>query len=279
MGSFVGASTWRLRAFQLKADKEAGEKVDKAEFKRLVPLTKTTVKDDRSHCLSCGYNLQWYDLLPIISWVLLRGKCRQCKKPIGWFELLIELGVATFFVVSYLFWPHALTTAAALSEFILWLVAGVALALLFSYDAKWFLLPDIASYSLMVIGALLSILTIITSSHHLEQLLIVVGSVAALGGIYFFLYIISRGKWVGFGDVKLGVGLGLLLADWKLALLALFAANLIGVIVVIPGLIQGKLRSNSQVPFGPLLILGAIVAELWGMPLINFYVQHILFLS
>src|SRR6478609_4310093 len=85
-GSFAGASVWRLRAWQLVADKKAGdEDVDEAELKQLKPLTKATFRTDRSRCLHCGHELAWYDLLPLASWLSTGGKCRYCRKPIGYF--------------------------------------------------------------------------------------------------------------------------------------------------------------------------------------------------
>ena len=101
-------------------------------------------------------------------------------------------------------------------------------------------------------------------AHPVVDLLSVVGAVAILGGIYAVLYKVSNGEWIGFGDVKLGVGLGLLLGDWRLAFLALFLANLIGCIIVLPGLLLKRLVGESRIAFGPLLIVGALLAFWWG---------------
>jgi len=98
-----------------------------------------------------------------------------------------------------------------------------------------------------------------------------VGAAVILSGLYLVLYLISRGKWIGFGDVKLGLGLALLLADWRLAFVALFAANLIGCLIVIPAMISGRLKRDSHVPFGPLLILGFVIAQFAGIYLIETY--------
>jgi leader peptidase (prepilin peptidase)/N-methyltransferase len=83
--------------------------------------------------------------------------------------------------------------------------------------------------------------------------------------------------WIGFGDVKLCLGLALLLADWRLAFIALFAANLIGSLAVLPGLMMKKLKGNSHVPFGPLLIAGFLVAGLFGIHILDWYQHLILF--
>lgn len=271
LGSFAGATVWRLRAQQLVEDKAEGEKIDAKEYKTLLPLTKSTIRTDRSRCLHCGHTLAWYDLLPLVSWLSLRGKCRYCHAKIGWFEPLMELGVAAFFVVSYVAWPVSIDSTLAIFHFVLWLIGGVMLAILFAYDLKWFLLPDIIVFPLVAIGAIMAGIQVATAPGVVGALINVAGSVAILSGLYYVLHKISKGQWIGFGDVKLGLALGLLLADWQLAFIALFAANLIGCLIVIPGMLAGKLTRTTRVPFGPLLILGTIFAMLWGPSLVIAY--------
>src|SRR5690606_13820267 len=140
LGSFAAASVWRLRARQLVADKAAGEAVDSAEMKRLKPIAANRPSEDRSVCLDCGHQLKWYDLIPLASWLSLRGRCRYCRKPIGWFEPLMEFGLAGFFILSYWLWPIELSSVIDAVQFGLWLGSGVGLAILLAYDAKWFLL-------------------------------------------------------------------------------------------------------------------------------------------
>jgi leader peptidase (prepilin peptidase)/N-methyltransferase len=271
LGSFAGASVWRLRARQLVIDKKNGESVDHAEYKMLKKLAHEKVSKDHSRCLHCGYALRWYDLIPLVSWIALRGRCRDCRKPIGLMEPLIELGTALFFVLSYALWPFELTTGLQIAQFIIWLIAGVGLAIMFAYDARWFLLPDRINFAVIGLGLISAVLMIIESQNHVGTFFSVLGSVAVLSGIYFVLYMISKGRWIGFGDIKLGLGLGLLLGDWQLAVIGLFFANLIGCFIVIPLMATGKLKRQSHVPFGPLLIAGAIVAKLVGMGIAEFY--------
>lgn len=265
MGSFAGATVWRLRALELKADKAAGLKVDKSEYNRLSQLAKVKLADDHSRCLSCSYFLKWYDLIPLVSWLTLGGKCRKCRKPIGYLEPMIELGVMLFFVLSFLFWPNPLTNYTSIAVFGLWLLAGVGLAILFVYDMKWFILPDVVNFAVVGVGAINAILILFSSQDLVRSALNIAGSVFVLFGIYLILYLVSKGRWIGFGDVKLGLGLGLILADWKLAFIALFAANLIGCILVVPLMIIGKLKRDSKVPFGPMLIAGYVISGLFGV--------------
>lgn len=273
MGSFAGATVWRLRARQLVKDKIAGEKVDKKEYKQLQILTTTTLTTDRSRCLHCGHVLAWYDLLPLTSWISTGGKCRYCHEPIGRFEPLIELGVAVFFVGSFLFWPETLNSGLHISQFILWLIAGVLLAMLFAYDLKWFLLPNELIFTLLVVGFVISLLHIFSSGTIDSTFISLIIAAVILSGIYFLLWYISKGEWIGFGDVKLGLGLALLVGDWKLAFITLFAANLLGCLIVIPGLLIGKLNRKTHIPFGPLLIVGCCIAVLFGQPIIDWYTR------
>ena len=202
-GSFAGASVWRLRARQLVADKAAGEQVSGKEFKRLKPLTHTPVMKDRSRCLSCGYTLRWYDLIPLVSWLSLKGRCRSCHKKIGSFEPLMELGVAAFFVASYLFWPTLLNNPLEIMLFVTWLLAGIGLAVLFAYDARWYLLPNSVSYTVIALGVVSVIVRGFIREDWVTTLGNTLGAVAVLSGIYLVLYLISKGRWIGFGDIKL----------------------------------------------------------------------------
>jgi len=174
-------------------------------------------------------------------------------------------------VLSYMYWPYPLNDALEVARLILWLIAGVGLAILFVYDTKWYLLPDKVNFAVIGIGALSALSVFINSRDKPGTIISILGSVFILSGIYLILYIYSKGKWIGFGDIKLGLGLGLLLADWELAFVALFAANLIGCILVLPAMVMGKLKRNSHVPFGPLLIIGSVIAGLAGVYLLSSY--------
>lgn len=275
-GSFAGAQIWRLRARQLVEDKKAGEKVSAKELKKLSPLIKKTSKD-RSRCLSCGHILAWYDLIPLVSWLLLRGKCRYCKKFIGWMEFFLEVDMAALFALSVFLWPMPLTSFWQIMMLVLWLAALVLLAILFVYDLRWLLLPDIVNIPFIVLGAVFAGIKLYLASDFTSTLTSLLGAVFVLSGIYLLLYLFSKARygedktWVGFGDVKLGLGLSLFLGNWLLAFAALFAANLIGTILVLPSMLTGKLRGNSRISFGPLLIAGFLIVWLFSESILNWY--------
>jgi leader peptidase (prepilin peptidase)/N-methyltransferase len=199
------------------------------------------------------------------------GKCRYCHKKIGWFEPAMELGMAALFVGLYLLWPYHLSSIYDVTQFILWLVAGVLLAILFAYDLKWYLLPNYIVFPLIGVGVIFAVLMVIGATDTATALFDIVFSAIILSGIYFVLWLVSKGQWIGFGDVKLGLALALLLADWKLAFIALFAANFIGCLIVIPGMLAKKIDRKTRVPFGPLLIAGTVLAMLVGRYVIDWY--------
>lgn len=282
MGSFAGAQVWRLRARQLAEDKAAGVKVRAAELKRLKPLI-TPVRTDRSRCLDCGHALHLIDLVPLVSWLSTRGRCRYCQKPIGLLEPSIEFGMAAVFVTSFVFWPYALDTGGAWLLFVVWLMSMVVAGVLFVYDMKWFLLPDKINYVYIGLGVVFATGQLLIAGITLSAVVSLLGALCILSGLYALLYLYSRAQygeertWVGFGDVKLGLGLGLFALTWPVAFIALFAANLLGTLLVLPGLIKGKLHRQSHIPFGPLLLLGTVIAVLFGDWIIDTYISLFLF--
>ena len=269
MGSFAGAQVWRLRAKQLQRDKQQGESYSKTEFKKLQPLMGRKQRDDRSQCLHCGHVLSTVDLVPLFSWLATKGRCRYCHEPIGVFEPIMEFVAAVLCVLSYICWPFTFTHGTDWLLFGVWIVALELLIILAAYDIKWQLLPDSINFSFIGVAALFLGLRYLQISTMPVSYVSVLISVAIMAGLYALLYIVSKGKWIGFGDVKLGVGLGLLLGDWKLAFLALFLANLIGCLIVLPGVVSKKLKGSSRIAFGPLFIAGALIAFWWGMPLMS----------
>lgn len=276
VGSFAGAQVWRLRRQQLHEDKAAGEPYSKREFARLNKLAPQPGKPDRSRCLHCGHALAWYDLVPLLSWFSTKGRCRYCQKAIGAFEPTIELATMAVFLVSYVWWPYDLSDPFGLALLGIWLGALVPAAILFAYDAKWSLLPDIANYMYIVIASCYAALALYAGVTTPAQLVL---SVSIIAGLYAGLYYFSRWRygqdatWVGFGDVKLSLALGLLALEWQTAFIAVFAANLLGTILVLPGILRRTIGRGAQIPFGPLLLTGTLVAVLASDWIMDWYIE------
>lgn len=249
MGSFVNAWVWRLRENR-------------------------NWWSERSECTSCHHVLAWYDLVPVMSWLSLKGKCRYCDKKISRQYPIVELIVAGLFVASYLLWPLPLDSVLAWAYFGLFLFAIVIAVALTLYDLKWYELPDALTATLAVSGLIMIIIRECGSGQCQDGLpgVQMVLALLPIAGLYGLLHAMSRGAWVGMGDVKLGIGLGLMLG-WQQAILAVFLANLIGMLFVLPGLIAGKVRPKSNIPFGPFLLAGWFVAMLFGNALIRWYID------
>jgi leader peptidase (prepilin peptidase)/N-methyltransferase len=213
--------------------------------------------------------LKWYDLIPVFSWFSLGGKCRKCQKPIGYLEPILEIVMAIFFVLSFILWPIPLDTIMTIFQFIIWLIAGVILAIIFVYDMKWLEIPTVLNYLFIALGFLYSIITLLSSQDFYNRVFSLAISILILSGLYLFIYLVSKKRWIGFGDVLLGLGMAFFLVDWELAYIALFSANLIGCLVILPGMLSGKLKRTSKIPFGPFLILGLVIAKLLGYQIVQ----------
>ena len=265
LGSFVVAQVWRIRFHQLSSAKKLPS-TEQSEFKRLSKL-KSKLSSDRSKCLSCGYTLASHDLIPIFSWLILRGKCRKCHAPIGFTEFFTELTLAILFPLSFMLWPTPLDTP-LIAQFAIWLIILTILAVLFIYDLRWQLLPTFLLITLIIMSVLFTLCSYQTlfTTVALSNLLI---SIVILSGTYFILHHASQGRWVGSGDWLLALPLAIILQNWLLAFLTLFLANLIGCLVVIPALMSRKLTTNSAVPLGPLLIIAFAIIFFSGPYLIN----------
>lgn len=276
-GSFVNALVWRIHWHS--------ENVEAAERKAVVKKNKTQQAEDdrysmvkgRSMCEHCKHELAPKDLVPFFSWLYLGGKCRYCKKPIG-DNPLVELLLPIVFVVSYLFWPLPLDAWYQWLNFGVWLAGLVGLAALFVYDARWQLLPDKIVWPLAALAGINVVVQFIAHQPQgdaLQTLQFYAYGLLPVTGLYGAIYLFSRGRMVGFGDVKLGVFIGLSLG-WPGALLTLVLANFIGALITVPLMFAGKLKRTSRVPFGPFLIIAYVIAGLWGDALIKWYFAGLL---
>lgn len=270
-GSFVNAWVWRVHQQSLPKKKRA------ASDKEL------SIARGRSMCPHCKHTLAWYDLLPVISWLALRGKCRYCHKAVSRQYPAVELVTVALFVVSYLFWPQDLAPQSSVfslqsSVFVLWLASLVCLMALFVYDVRWMLLPNRIVLPLTVVAGLSAIVTVIAADNPFIAILKVVGAIAIASGVFYVLFQVSAGRWIGGGDVKLGFALGLLLAKPELAFVMIFLASVIGIIAALPSLLKGKGNMQSKMPFGPCLIAATVVMVLFGDRIVTWYASTFLYM-
>jgi len=215
----------------------------------------------RSYCPHCKHVLAWFDLVPIISFFLLGGKCRYCLKSISLQYPAIELITGfVFLIISYYIFPRV-------TEMLFFWYIASAFIIIFVYDLKHYLIPDkVLFWAILITFAyqlLFQLHFLIYNSFW---------SALAFCAFFFILFYVSDGRWIGFGDVKLVILLGLL-SGFPNVLLALFLASALGSVVglVLIGLKKKGLK--SQVPFAPFLISGTLLAMIFGNNIIQWYLQ------
>lgn len=243
LGSFVNALVWRIHK-------------------------KRNWTSERSECTHCHHQLGALDLIPVISFVMLRGKCRYCHKKIE-DTPIVELALPALFVASYFFWPLPLEGRGAI-EFGFWLIFLVGLLALTVYDFRWFLLPDKMVFPLVVLAAA-QVAVVAAYDRDWHLIVSALGGAVVISGIFYLIFQISKGTWIGGGDVKLGLVLGLLAGGVLEGFLVLFAASVAGLLASLPAVVKGKAGKKTQIPFGPFLILGLIVVKLFGTAILDWY--------
>lgn len=260
-GSFVNALVWRLRQ-----QERAGQK-PKAESRKL--KEQYSILKGRSMCPHCHHELAARDLVPVLSWLTLGGKCRYCRKPISWQYPLVELLTAGLFVWSYLAWPLGMH-GVGLFQLIIWLVFVVAFVALAVYDLRWFLLPNRIVLPLIVLAAIEVVVVALWRQSWADLWQPAVGMVI-IAGLFWGLFQVSQGAWIGGGDVKLAIALGLIAASPLRALLLLFISSLLGTLGSLPQLGRGRQGLRARIPYGPYLLAAAVIVQLYGAHIISWY--------
>lgn len=281
LGSFVNALVWRVREqsgeskVQSRKSKVESLKSKAEGRKSKVESSKASANDlsilkGRSMCPHCKHELAAMDLLPLISWLSLRGKCRYCGQSISKQYPLVEAATAVLFVASYIWWPQPFDTSNTIL-FSIWLLVLTGLMALLVYDLRWYLLPDRILFPTAYLAGAFALVGAISSDQPLRQLISTLLAVIVGGGIFYVIFQVSQGKWIGGGDVKLGWLLGLVVGSPAKAILFIFLAALMGSLVSVPLLASKKLKKSSIIPFGPFLILAAIIVLLFGQIILDWY--------
>ena len=266
LGSFVNALVWRLR--QQLNDEGQPRKLSAKKRHQL------SIMRGRSMCPHCEHQLSAKDLLPVVSWVYVRGRCRYCAKPISWQYPLVELLTALLFVLSYVFWPLS-WDAQGMLEFVLWLPLLAGLIALCIYDIKWLLLPNRVVYTLFgFVGGWVG-MRIFVFDGGLDAVYSALWGLMLGGGLFYAIFTVSSGKWIGGGDVKLGWLLGLLVGGPLPSMLLLFIASLLGTLTSVPLLVSGRMSRKAPMPFGPFLIGAAFIVQIFGASMIAWYKRQL----
>ncbi|MFC1789422.1 prepilin peptidase [Patescibacteria group bacterium] len=227
----------------------------------------------RSYCPKCKHGLSFEDLIPLFSFLFLRGECRYCKKKISLQYPLVELATGLLFVLvfSYQFTSFDFQNFLTIGY---WLLMAGLLMIIFIYDLKHYIIPDTVIYSAIIISVAWLVLNVFLNDYSMSQFLNYLYS--AVGAAVFFLAIvvISKGNWMGVGDIKLGFLMGLLLSFPKI-IIALFFAFFSGAIIGLALIFLNKKTLKSEVPFGPFLIAGTFFSLFWGKNIANWYLSFL----
>lgn len=273
-GSFVNALVWRLHeGSELRsqlAGLEAKQKPPAAKIVALkTKLQARSISKGRSMCPHCEHELAAKDLVPVLSWLYVRGRCRYCRQPISWQYPAVELLTAALFAVSFMSWPYGFH-GAGLFQFVLWLGFVVAFMALAVYDLRWFLLPDRIVVPVTLLAAVQTAVMALWL-HSFSALWQPVAAATVIFGLFWLLFQVSNGAWIGGGDVKLAVALGLVAGTPLKAFLVIFLASLIGTVASLPSMRGSKDKLKLRIPFGPPLLLATAIVVLYGDRLVMWY--------
>ncbi|MBI2099823.1 MAG: prepilin peptidase [Candidatus Vogelbacteria bacterium] len=214
--------------------------------------TGRTMVRGRSRCLACGGALTWYELLPLVSWFVQRGRCRRCRSHVSWQYPLVELLTGALFA---LVWSLGLSIPLTT----LYLIIVSLLVVITVYDLRHKIIPDGFVYGF-------DLLALVALVWRGQDLPLDLTAGATLFFFFWLLWFVSRGRWIGFGDAKLALGVGWLLG-WRGGLSALMLAFWIGALVGVGLIVAAKLRPGgravtmkSEIPFAPFIILGLVLS-------------------
>lgn len=226
-----------------------------------------------SRCFSCSRRLRWFELVPLVSYIALRGRCRSCNAAISLQYPLVELASGCIFLLLFVFAPRGVLGVLPRglpSGFLLPFVFFWLLLILSVYDLRHQILPDV-----LVGAAAAAAILVVMAEGIRDPKLILVHGLAGAGLFLFFgaLWFFSGGRWMGLGDAKLSFAIGLFLGPVP-ALVALFLSFWMGAVVGIGWVLTHRIRTlKIPIPFGPFLALGAFAAYLWYLPLIEWYLR------
>jgi len=208
----------------------------------------------RSSCPNCKNKIPWYDNIPLLSFILLMGKCRLCKKPIDLQYFIVELISAISFVSIYYFFGLTLTA-------LLLLILSIFFIIIFFIDLKHFIIPNELTFPLMIIGFIKSF------DPNLNQTIFPNYINSLIGGVFGYLIIwliiffykkVRKKEGMGLGDAKLMSVIGFWFG-WVSIPFTIFISSVVALILVIPSLINKSRKMSSEIPFGPYIIIGCIL--------------------
>ncbi len=234
-----------------------------------------TFEKSRSFCPSCEHELKWKDLFPLFSWIFLGGKCRYCKAPIPVRYPIVEALNGILYVLAYLFLASGNGLKGLSLGLLGYMVALSALVVITWVDFEHQIIPDSMWIAIFIGGLLVVGDELIHGMFSWKWLIDRVIGIFAVGGLFFLIGVLSQGRAMGGGDVKLMAAAGFLLG-WKAVVLSLFIGAFAGVIFSLGSKIIKKTKMRGVVPFGPFLAIGVAVSLFVGERIVDAYMNAIL---
>jgi len=230
----------------------------------------------RSKCPQCNAKLRAKDLIPVLSYVLLRGKCRKCQKKISLFYPFIEIITGLLFAFTYIrFFPYLNGINLYLFLVLYFFVISVLLVI-FVFDFVNYLIPDRILIPSLGVAIIITVLAVILKPLGADFLIYqadwynLIYGILIGGGFFAVLVLVSQEKWMGWGDVKLGTFLGIVLG-YPLIIVSIIFSFILGTIYSLWLMATGKKTRKDVIPFGPFLSLGALLAIFLGKYVIRWY--------
>ena len=213
----------------------------------------------RSFCPKCKKKINWYDNLPLVSFLILKMKCRNCNKKISSRYFIVELLTGITFLIIFLSFN-------SLATLIFLCILSLILIMIFFIDLENFIIPDVLNFSIMFLALLKNFLPNLNTSFVQEINQSIIGGIVGYLSIWIIIFLyktIKKIDGMGLGDAKLIAGIGLLFG-WQSIPFVLFISSVLGLIFVIPSLLSKKKNMRSEIPFGPFIIAAGIVYFTFG---------------
>lgn len=220
-----------------------------------------------SHCTTCDYVLKWYDNIPVISYIILGGKCRKCKQPISIRYTAVEILNALLWILCvYLFWEQSAVYAVVAA------VASSTLICIFFVDLEHMLIMDSFNITLVLCG--ITAIFFDTYTMWYDHLI----GAAVFGGLFLIIYylaiLVIHKEGLGFGDVKLAFAAGLLLG-WQRVMPTILISTVAASILLLTLRLIRRDEEGKEYPFGPFLAVGIIISLFVGAPIMDWYLSLI----
>lgn len=224
----------------------------------------------RSSCPRCKEPIKWFDLIPLASFFILKTRCRRCREKISWQYPLIE--TATGLIFLFLAWFYQVNIDLANPFFYRDIVFFSALLIIFATDLKCMLIFDAVVFPIAVFAFSVNVFLLGTSANYVDVVFNLLAA-AIIGAAFFFVqYWLSKGKWLGAGDIRLGLLIGLMLG-WPNVLAAIFLAYIFGALVSVILLILRVKKMKSPVPLGVFLTAATAITLLYGDEMVRWYLN------